>query len=76
MASPSTKYVKIPSKHLPEPFQIPLRGDIMTKNIRFRAFLLISAKKAKKRETVFIQINGKTGSWILYMYYLVRSGTC
>ena len=48
----------------------------MTKNIRFRAFLLISAKKAKKRETVFIQINRKTGSWILYMYYLIHSGTC
>ena len=61
MASPSTKYVKIPSKHLPEPFQGQGQGDFMTKNIHFRAFLLISAKKAKNRETEFILINEKNG---------------
>ena len=54
MASPSTKYVKIPSKHLPKPFQGQGQGDFMKKNIYFRAFLLISAKKAKNRETDFI----------------------
>ena len=69
MASPSTKYVKIPSKHLPEPFQGQGQGDFMTKNIHFRAFLLISDEKGKKQGSI-VYLNKRKNGKLDFIYVL------